>query len=204
MRRADVHRLARLMPPFLDRRSALLWSREVVLSPNVVFLDTETTGVKPTDDVVDIAVVSNAGEIVFEHLVKPSKPIPSDTAAFIGVSNKMVANAPDLEEIYPALAEALAGRVVVAYNAEFDRAMLSSALARRGLPWLESTRWSCAMEAYAAFNGESSWHRPGFRWMSLEKATARLGIPKPTHRARADAEACRAVVQALARVSLEP
>lgn len=192
------------MTAFPDRRSALLWARETVVDPNVVFLDTETTGVRPTDDVVDIAVISTSGEVLFQELVKPSRPIPADTSAFNGISNAMVAGAPDLGEIYPALIALLADRVVVAYNVEFDRSMLSSASSRRGLPWLESTRWTCAMEAYAAYNGESSWHRPGFRWMSLEKATARLGIPKPTHRALADAEACRAVVHALARVTLDP
>ena len=192
------------MTAFPDRRSALLWARETVLAPDVVFLDTETTGVKPTDDVVDIAVISTSGDLLFQQLVKPARPIPADTAAFNGISNAMVADAPNFHEIYPALAELLADRTVVAYNVEFDRTMLHAAAARRRLPWLESTTWTCAMEAYAAFNGESSWHRPGFRWMSLEKATARLGILKPTHRALADAEACRAVVHALARVTLDP
>ena len=192
------------MTSFPDRRSALLWSREMMTSPNVVFLDTETTGVKPTDDLVDIAVMNAAGEILFEHLLKPARPIPADTAQFNGITNAMVAAAPDLREIHPALTEVLADRVVVAYNVDFDRSMLAGAMVRRGLPMLESTRWACAMEAYAAYNGEASWHRPGFRWLSLEKATARLGIPKPTHRALADAEACRRVVQALAKVKLDP
>ena len=192
------------MNSFPDRRSALMWARDVVSEPTVVFLDIETTGVKPTDDVVDIAAVSASGDILFEQLVKPSRPIPSDTVAFTGISNKMVAAAPDLSEVYPALSHLLANRTVVAYNVDFDRTMLRNALLRRGLPWLESTRWCCAMEAYAAFNGEASWHRPGFRWINLEKATARFGIPKPTHRARADAEACRAVVHALATVTIEP
>ena len=192
------------MTSFPDRRSALLWSREAVRAPNVVFLDTETTGVRTTDDIVDIAIVATNGDVLFEQLVKPARPIPPETSAFNGISNKMVAGAPDLQEIYPALAALLTDRVVVAYNVEFDRSMLGGALGRRGLPWLESTRWSCAMEAYAAYNGEASWHRPGFRWMSLEKATARLGIPRPTHRALADAEACRAVVHALVAVKLDP
>lgn len=192
------------MTVFVDRRSALLWAREMVVAPNVVFLDTETTGVRPTDDIVDIAVVATSGEVLFQQLVKPARPIPADTAAFNGISNAMVSDAPDLREIYPALARLLADRVVVAYNVDFDREMLHAAAARRGLAPLEPTVWSCAMEAYAAYNGESSWHRPGFRWMSLEKASARLGIPKPTHRALADAEACRAVVHALARLTLDP
>jgi len=192
------------MTAFPDRRSALIWARETVIAADVIFLDTETTGVKPTDDIVDIAVISTGGDVLFQQLVKPSRPIPSDTAAFNGISNAMVADAPDLRDVYPVLTALLADRVVVAYNVDFDRSMLEAAATRRGLAPLESTTWSCAMEAYAAYNGESSWHRPGFRWMSLEKATARLGIPKPTHRALADAEACRAVVHALARVTLDP
>lgn len=188
------------MAPFADAGAALRWAREVVLSPTVVFLDTETTGVKPTDDVVDIAVLDGQGAVLFEQLLKPSRPIPADTAAFNGISNRMVASAPDLQDVYPTLAALLEGRVVVAYNSEFDRTMLGGALRRRGLSEIAVTDWCCAMEAYAAYNGESSWHRPGYRWMSLEKATARLGIPKPTHRARADAEACRRVVHALASI----
>ena len=192
------------MAPFPDRRAALLWARRIVASPDVVFLDTETTGVKPTDDLVDIAILDGRGETLLEQLLKPSRPIPADTSAFNGISNKMVATAPDLQEIYPTLADVVANRVVVAYNSDFDRTMLAAALRRRGLPDIAASSWDCAMEAYAAFNGESSWHRPGFRWMSLEKATAKLGIPQPTHRARADAEACRRVVHALASLKLDP
>ena len=191
------------MPPFPSRQAALLWARQAVCDPLVIFLDTETTGVRPTDDVIDLAMVDCAGDVVYEQLFKPQLTISSEVIGVHGITNRMVADAPDWSEHYQAIRNLMHGRVVVAYNADFDRGMLESACSRRGLPTIEPAAWVCAMEAYAAFNGEASWHRPGFRWMSLEKATRRLKIPKPTHRAVSDARACRAVVMALARMELE-
>jgi DNA polymerase-3 subunit epsilon len=190
------------MPPFADRRSALRWARETMRNPEVVFLDTETTGVRAFDDVIDIAILDWAGNVLFEQLLKPRLAIPSDATAVHRITNRMVAQAPDFVEVYPAVKALLEGRLVVAYNADFDRKMMRSACAFRGLAEIQPARWMCAMEAYAAFNGEASWHRPGFRWMSLEKATRRLRIPQPTHRASADARACRSVVMALAQMSV--
>ena len=191
------------MAPFPSRQAALLWARQAICDPTVVFLDTETTGVRPTDDVIDLAVIDSTGDVIFEQLFKPQIQIPSEVIAVHGITNRMVADAADLSEYHAAIQNLMQSRVVVAYNADFDRAMITAACARRGLPPIEPAGWVCAMEAYAAFNGEASWHRPGFRWMSLEKATRRLKIPKPTHRAVSDARACRAVVMALARMELE-
>jgi DNA polymerase III epsilon subunit-like protein len=97
------------------------------------------------------------------------------------------------------LGRMLAGKVLVSYNADFDRRMLFGAGSRRDLPTIQPARWDCAMEAYAAWNGESSHHRPGFRWINLETAARSLGIDPPEHRAVQDAMVCLEVVQELSR-----
>lgn len=169
---------------------------------DVLFLDTETTGVRfGFDDVIDIGVVDGSGAILVDQLVRPAVAIPADAEAVHGISNRAVANSPAIDVIWPSLTELVAGKVLVSYNADFDRRMLRDAAARRGLVALAPARWDCAMEAFAAFNGQSSHHRRGFRWVSLSLAATLLGLEQPVHRAIGDAMLCLEVVQELSRRS---
>lgn len=110
-------------------------------------------------------------------------------------------SAPTIDRVWDSLAQLVAGKTLVSYNAPFDRGMLRHAGSRRGLPELAPARWDCAMEAFAAFNGQSSHHRPGFRWVNLSMAATLLGLDQPTHRAVGDAMLCLEVVQELSRTS---
>ena len=168
----------------------------------MLFLDTETTGDRfGVDDVIDIGNVNSAGQVLFDQLVKPSVAIPADSEAVHGISNRDVAGAPTVDQVWPSLSSLVNGKVIVSYNADFDRRMLLDAGSRRGLRPLSPARWDCAMEAFAAFNGQSSHHRPGFRWISLGKAARALGLDQPDHRAVGDALLCLELVQELSRRS---
>lgn len=189
-----------MVGPFSGRAEALEWARELVSRDDVLYLDTETTGVRfGRDDVIDIGIVDGSGIVLMDQLVRPSVPIPGDSEAVHGITNRSVQTAPLLSDLWPDLSRLVEGRVIVSYNADFDRRMLGDAGSKRGLPALRPSRWDCAMEAFAAWNGESSFHRPGFRWINLETAAKSLGIEPPAHRAVADALVCLEVVQELSR-----
>ena len=188
------------MGPFESRAHALEWARALVTRSDVLYLDTETTGVRfAYDDVIDIGIVDGAGLVVMDQLVRPSVPIPADSEAVHGISNKSVATAPRLPDIWRDLTRLVDGKVVVSYNAAFDEQMLGDAARRQGLKGLSPARWDCAMEAFAAYNGESSHHRPGFRWINLGAAARMLGLEPPEHRAVSDALLCLELVQELSR-----
>ena len=188
------------MGPFVDRDDALSWARELVGRDDVLYVDTETTGVRfGRDDVIDIGIVDSSGRVVMDQLVRPVVAIPADSEAVHGISNRAIATAPMLADIWLDVSTLLAGRVVVSYNANFDQQMLADAAKRRGLTRLSPTRWDCAMEAFAAFNGQPSHHRRGYRWINLEAATRMLGIEPPHHRAVSDAMVCLELVQELSR-----
>ncbi|MDQ2683018.1 MAG: 3'-5' exonuclease, partial [Chloroflexota bacterium] len=157
------------MKSFASSAEALEWARELVGRDDVLYLDTETTGVRyGIDDIVDIGIVNRHGQIVMDQLVRPSLPITGETESIHGISNRMVRTAPTLPEIWPEVRRLVAGKILVSYNADFDEQMLFGAAERRSLPPASPARWDCAMEAFAAFNGELSHHRPGFRWINLE------------------------------------
>ena len=62
--------------------------------PRVIYLDTETTGFGPRAEIVDIAAVSAAGEVLLESLVQPTRRIPADATRVHGITNADVKDAP--------------------------------------------------------------------------------------------------------------
>lgn len=192
-----------------DKQWVIDAARQIVACGELVYLDTETTGLGHDDEVVEVAVVDAQGAVVFESLVRPTKPIPAGATGVHGISDADVANAPTFAEILPGLAAALVGKVVVIYNKEFDLRLLRQSARARGIEFehgveagLGAAECWCAMEAYAVFHGAwSDWHG-SYTWQRLGNAMRqmRLALPEGVelHRARADAECTRLVVAAMA------
>ena len=62
-----------------------------------VFLDTETTGLDPDhDELLEIAIVDDSGEVLLDTLIKPStnNPVWPEAEAIHGIAPEMVADAP--------------------------------------------------------------------------------------------------------------
>lgn len=97
-----------------------------------VVVDTETTGVYPSDRIVEIALVtiSLTGEIldVYDTLVQPGRDV---SASHIhGITASMVVAAPTFEEIAGDVAVRLHGACLVAHNLPFDYRMLRNEFER--------------------------------------------------------------------------
>jgi DNA polymerase III subunit epsilon len=184
-----------------DRTAALLWAAEVVRDADAVFLDTETTGIGETAEVVDIAVVAGDGTVLLDLLVKPDGPIPIEASRVHGIYDADVRDAPPWKQVYPLLFEIIMQRRVVVYNASYDLGVISACCRKCGTH-IPLSRWECAMQQYAAYVGEPSWHaRGGYRWFKLDQAAHAFGIAPGGHRALADAQVCRKVVLGLAALA---
>jgi DNA polymerase-3 subunit epsilon len=175
---------------------AVAWAAETVANERVVYLDTETTGLGAEDEIVDLAVVGAGGETLLETLVRPARSIPPGASAVHGLTDDDVLFAPPWELVYPHLVEVLLGRVVVVYNADFDRRLVGQSCLRSRLPE-PRVDWQCAMRVFAEFAGEPG-RGGGFRWRRLEEAAATFGVAPGGHRALGDARACRLVVHGIA------
>lgn len=165
-------------------------------------LDTETTGLGHDDEVISLAVVSARGELLFHSLVRPTQRIHPKASAVNGITDEMVKDAAAFTDIYPRLAEVLAGRHILAYNAGFDERMLRQTCERYGLPVMVA-EWECVMELYAA--ARNRWSRNyGFVWCKLGEACWSEGVQaEAVHEACADAQATRLLVLAVGGKELE-
>jgi exodeoxyribonuclease X len=89
---------------------------------NIIFFDTETTGVNSTDFLCQLAY--KFGDSKFSELYKPEIKIPPEASAVHHVSNKMVENkssfkeSPDFEKIKKLFEDK--DTILVAHNAKFD------------------------------------------------------------------------------------
>jgi DNA polymerase III subunit epsilon len=101
-----------------------------------VVVDLETTGCSPRDAAITEvgAVKLRGGECVgtFQTLVNPGAPIPPDIVHLTGITESMVAPAPTIESVLPALAEFVGDAVVVGHNVRFDLGFLGADLERLG------------------------------------------------------------------------
>lgn len=188
--------MERAMIEPVNRPSAIAWARSIASHPKVVFLDTETSGLDGRAEIIDIAVVDLRGNVVLNSLVQPEGRIPPEATAVHGLTLADVRHAPRWSEIAVRLAHAVSGRLVVVYNADFDRRMITQCCRRCGHPG-PTAEWHCAMRAFAAFLEQPS-RFGGHRWHSLEAAAAHFGLPRGGHRALGDAETCRRIVLAMA------
>ena len=104
------------------------WAREMLDDPDLLLLDSETTGLEGY--LVEIAITDREGAPVFHTLVNPQCPIEAGAQEVHGISAEQLQGAPTFGEIEPKLRELLEYKKVVIYNADFDRGVLRREVAR--------------------------------------------------------------------------
>jgi len=171
-----------------------------VLALNPVFLDTETTGIGLNDVVIEVAVVDREGQVLFDSLVNPQRPIPEDSSKVHGITDEMVQNAPVFSQVWADLEQILRNRVIGIYNAEFDMRLLKQSVLLSELSWnIKENQAFCVMKLFAAWYGEWNKRHSDFKSQKLEFAGHFCGIELPnSHHALDDALLTAAVMAYIA------
>lgn len=170
------------------------------LAKPFLVLDTETTGIEPHDQVIEVCVLSSAGEVLFNTLTRPTVPLHPDAAKVSGLDDAALRSAPSWPAVWPQLHSILRDRVVTAYFAEFDATVIHTTCAAHGLAskydpsgsllQTADANWICSQKLLEPF------------WLgerhSLATICHDLGIPPGGHRALGD---CRALLAALQRAA---
>jgi DNA polymerase-3 subunit epsilon len=184
-----------------NARQAAICRAQELLTQEPIYLDTETTGVRSSAEIVEICVIDHDGTVLLESLVRPQGPIPADAARIHGIRDTMVATAPGWDQLWPQVETLLRGRAIGIFNASFDLRLLQQSHRLAGLAWPDLPLDAfCIMNLYAQFYGEWDPYRQSYRWQSLDKAQRYCNIPLVnSHRAKADALLARAVLQHMAQ-----
>ena len=90
-----------------------------------VVFDVETTGLSPVsgDRIIEIAAVKvKNGEIVdsFESFIQPGRDIPVEASRIHNITEDMVADAPQRDEVLPQILQFIGGACLVGHNIKFD------------------------------------------------------------------------------------
>lgn len=122
-----------------DTVSVVRGSYDAPLNSTFVCFDLETTGLRASEEeITEIAAVKiRDGELLeeFHTYVNPHKPIPHDITELTGITDEMVASAPDLSEAIQAFFAFVQDLPLVAHNAGFDTGFLKVACERLNLPY---------------------------------------------------------------------
>lgn len=173
-----------------------------VLKEDPLYLDTETTGLGRDDEIIEISIVDNQGNVAFESLVRPSKPIPADSTRIHQIHDADVHAAAPWPIVWQQARAVLVNRLIVMYNQEFDMRMLQQTHTIYRMPWKDRLNAFDLMKLYAQFRGEWDAARRAYRFHSLAAAGKSCAISLPNaHRATADTLLTRAVLHYIASCS---
>jgi DNA polymerase-3 subunit epsilon len=173
---------------------AILTARHI-LDQRPVFLDTETTGLDYTAEIVEISIVDSDGIVLYQSLVRPRAPIPVTAARIHHITDRTVEQSPAWPDVWPIVRTHLAARLIAIYNDEYDLRLMQQSHYTYRMPWTDRLNTACIMKLYAQFRGEWDAARRSYRYHSLANASAQCGLKlASSHRATADALLTRSLL----------
>ena len=159
-----------------------------------VVFDLETTGLDCRwERIIEIGAIKygpRGAELDrYQTLVRPDKPIPAAATQINGITDAMVADAPEISNALPAFFDFCAGLPIIAHNAAFDISFLRAAAERCGIAYALECGDSLSM-AKKSIEGLKSYR--------LCAVAEHIGVRTGTaHRAMGDCETLGGVVRSL-------
>lgn len=170
-----------------DKHRAIKWAKHTLTLDGVVILDTETTDKK--GEIIEIAIIDLEGNTILNQRIKPQGKVSEGAYYVHGISDEMLEKCPTFDQVYPQIKEAIEQKIVVIYNADFDRARLSGDCKRYDLEPIKFG-FDCAMEWYAQYYGDWSDYHDSYKWQPLYSGD---------HSALGDCKATLELIQEMAK-----
>jgi len=161
-----------------------------------VTLDTETSGITPEDQVVEVGIIvrdlsssNSASPVMWSSLVKPTVPVHPAARANHHILDAELAGAPSMTDIMGSLHTYFAvADIVAGHNLAFDlKMLLQSGVPDNILPSAKVCTWICARHLWP--------DAPGYANQTLRYWRGIDIPPSATHRALSDATVTDALLQ---------
>ncbi|WP_216915239.1 3'-5' exonuclease [Nocardia noduli] len=162
-----------------DAGAAIRFARAMLAPNTAVILDTETTDLYGA--VCEIAVIDACtGRTLLDTLVNPGTPITPDAQAVHGISDDEVTaeGVPNWKTVYPKLLRVTKDRIVLAYKADYDQAVVVADCERAGIRrtrLADAAHWADVMVPRAN-------HARSPRWLPNGGGHRALGDTQETRR----------------------
>lgn len=166
------------------KENAKQWARERLADENTVILDLESTGLlreDPETEIAQVCILNIHGRPLLSMLLKPSQPMSEKVIGIHKITNEQVQTQPIFPQVAKMIAFVLKDKHVVAFNADFDWALLIHMFKKYKMELPKVSGVSCCMDRYSEWCGEWSTKKDGFKWQKLPNF---LGID--THDAQND------------------
>jgi DNA polymerase-3 subunit epsilon len=160
-----------------DKELATEWANHILTLDGVVILDTETTDLY--GEIIEIAVIDLEGNVLLNQRIKPVGVIAAGAEAIHGISLNDLVDCPTFPEVYEQIKKVIEQKIVVIYNAAFDRARLHDDCERHGLEYIKFG-YDCAMNWYAQWYGDWSRKYEDYKWQPLNGGHDALGDCRAT------------------------
>ena len=182
-----------------DRKN-VIYEVRTYLAERPVYLDTETTGMHLSAEVIEIGIIDDKEQVLFDSLIRPRGKIDPAAAQVHGITSEMLADAPTWDQAWPQAEAVLMNRRIGVYNVEFDVRLIKQSHNRSWLRWvLPESNFFDIMKLYAQFHGDWDPYHRTFRYQSLEQAGRQCNISLPNaHRAVDDCLLTRALLHYMA------
>lgn len=183
------------------RNQSILWAVKHLNNRDFVILDTETTGIAKSDQIVQISMVDSIGSTLFSSLLKPvrKKKFSDEAISVHGITIEKVKDAPTIDEILEELNKLVGDKIVLAYNADFDKRLLDQSCEKINIPTPRWT-WECVMLQYSQFVGEPG-RKGDYRYQKLPR-TSKTSLHDATEDCVLTLEVLKKMATATAQIGL--
>lgn len=152
-----------------DRNDSILWARNVLeKKEKYLILDTETTGLKDDDEIIQMAIIDLGKNVLFDTLLKPKlkNSISRDATNIHGIKKSDLIDAPYFETAVNKFVKVIDGKTILIYNAEFDMRLLQQTCYANRCDRFPFSYW-CVMKEYSKFIGAWNEYHNDYKYQKL-------------------------------------
>lgn len=147
---------------------------EEIEAKNCLWLDTETTGLSSSDEIIEISICTHDKQVIFDSILSSRVTCNAQARAVHGITDEQISNGMPIESAKAILLKLLEGKTIISFNVDFDCQMLFQTIGLKTSKRFCVMKWSQSVLDYE-------------RWPRLEKVCERLNIKQlETHRSFAD------------------